>query len=356
MELATITGFFIKILENNNSSDYVRALLIFLGLFIFFKVFNSSIMFMLKKVKEKTKNNIDDFLIDFIDSLHWPFYVYLAVYFSALTLSLPEVLDQILNIFLLIFVIFYIAKGLVNVSNHFLDKYGEKRKAKGKSSKESMIGVLKLMSTGTIWTVAVLMALSNLGIEITPLIAGLGIGGLAVGLALQGILGDLFSAFTIYFDKPFEEGDFIIIGDDMGTIKHIGIKSTRIQALGGQELVISNSELTSTRVNNYKKMDTRRVVFGFGLEYKTSVAKLEKIKKIVEGVVKKEKHSTLDRVHFKGFGDSSLDFEVVYYVDSNDYNIYMDVQEKINLGIKGLIEKEGVSFAFPSRTVYTKKG
>ena len=188
------------------------------------------------------------------------------------------------------------------------------------------------------------------------LIAGLGIGGLAVGLALQGILGDLFSAFTIYFDKPFEEGDFIIIGNDMGTIKHIGIKSTRIQALGGQELVISNSELTSTRVNNYKKMDTRRVVFGFGLEYKTSVAKLEKIKKIVEGVVKKEKHSTLDRVHFKGFGDSSLDFEVVYYVDSNDYNIYMDVQEKINLGIKGLIEKEGVSFAFPSRTVYTKKG
>lgn len=184
---------------------------------------------------------------------------------------------------------FYVAKGLINVSNNLLDKYGEKRKAKGKSSKESMIGVLKLISTGAIWIIASLMVLSNLGIEITPLIAGLGIGGLAVGLALQGILGDLFSAFTIYFDKPFEEGDFIIIGEDMGTIKHIGIKSTRIQALGGQELVVSNSELTSTRVNNYKKMNTRRVVFNFGLEYKTPVIKLKKIKKMVEEIIKKEK-------------------------------------------------------------------
>ena len=356
MELSTITGFFIKISESNTNSDYTRALLIFLALFLSFKFFNSSVMFMLKKLKEKTKNKIDDFLINFIDGLHWPFYLYLAVYFSALTLSLPEILNQTLNNLLLIFVIFYVAKGLINVSNHFFDKYGEKRKAKGKSSKESMIGVLKLISTGIIWIIATMMALSNLGIEITPLIAGLGIGGLAVGLALQGILGDLFSAFTIYFDKPFEEGDFIIIGSDMGTIKHIGIKSTRIQALGGQELVISNSELTSTRVNNYKKMDTRRVVFGFGVEYKTKVAKLKKIKEIVEGVVKKEKRSTLDRVHFKEFADSSLNFEVVYYVDTNDYNVYMDVQEKINLEIKELIEKEGVDFAFPSRTIYTKKG
>ncbi|MCK5449542.1 mechanosensitive ion channel family protein [Candidatus Pacearchaeota archaeon] len=356
MELATITGFFINNLGNNGNSDYLRALLIFLVLFISFKFFSSSVMLMLKKIKEKTKNNIDDFLIDFIDGLHWPFYLYLAVYFSAKALSIPEVLDKTLNIFLLIFVMFYVAKGLTNVSNHLLDKYGEKRKAKGKSSKESMIGVLKMISTGTIWAIASLMALSNLGIEVTPLIAGLGIGGLAVGLALQGILGDLFSAFTIYFDKPFEEGDFIIIGGDMGVIKHIGIKSTRIQALGGQELVISNSELTSTRINNYKKMDTRRVVFSFGLEYKTKVEKLKKIKKIVEDIIKKEEHSTLDRVHFKGFGDSSLDFEVVYYIDTNDYNIYMDVQEKINLKIKELIEKEGVDFAFPSRTIYTKKG
>ncbi|MEA3248266.1 MAG: mechanosensitive ion channel family protein [Nanoarchaeota archaeon] len=356
MELSTITGFFVKILENNTNSDYTRALLIFFALFIAFKFFSSSVISIFKKIKEKTKNNIDDFIIDFLDGLHWPFYIYLAVYFSARTLSLPEEFNQSLNIFLLIFVIFYIAKGLINVSNNLLDKYGEKRKAKGKSSKESMIGVLKLISTGTIWVVASLMVLSNLGIEITPLIAGLGIGGLAIGLALQSILGDLFSAFTIYFDKPFEEGDFIIIGEDMGTIKHIGIKSTRIQALGGQELVVSNSELTSTRVNNYKKMNTRRVVFSFGLEYKTPVAKLRKIKKLVENIINKEKRSTLDRVHFKGFADSNLTFEVVYYVDTNDYNVYMDVQERINLEIKGLIEKEGVNFAFPSRTIYTKKG
>jgi small-conductance mechanosensitive channel len=168
-------------------------------------------------------------------------------------------------------------------------------------------------------------------------------------------LGDLFSAFTIYFDKPFEEGDFIIVGNDMGVIKQIGIKSTRIEALGGQELVMSNSELTSTRINNYKKMNKRRVVFSFGVEYKTKVEQLKKIKKIVTKIIEKESHATLDRVHFKEFADSSLNFEVVYYVDSSDYNIYMDTQEKINIEIKKQVEGMGVDFAFPSRTVYIKK-
>jgi len=310
----------------------------------------------LKKGGKKTKTNIDDAIIGFFEKISWFFYFYLAIYLSVLRLNLPRTLDLVLNYLLIIFIAFYASRGLTNISHYLLDKYKETKKKKGEKTSESMINVLKLIVKIIIWTIAFLMILSNFGIEITPLLAGLGVGGIAIGLALQNILGDLFSAFAIYFDKPFEEGDFIIIGEDMGVIKHIGIKSTRIQALGGQELVISNSELTSSRINNYKRMNMRRVVFSFGVEYKTTSAQLEKVKKIVTDIIDKEKHANLDRVHFKSFGDSSLDFEVVYYIDSNDYNTYMDTQERINLQLKKKIEAAGVDFAFPSRTVYTKKG
>lgn len=343
------------ILEYNSAQAYLQALIIFAVLFIAFKFFDSSIVLFLKKGGKKTKTNIDDAIIGFLEKISWFFYFYLAVYISLSRLNLPETLDSIIYYLLIIFIVFYASKGLTNIVHYILDQYKEKKKRKGQKANESMINVLKLIAKIAIWTIALLMILSNFGVEITPLLAGLGVGGIAIGLALQNILGDLFSAFAIYFDKPFEEGDFVIVGNDMGVIKHIGIKTTRIQALGGQELVISNSELTSSRINNYKRMNTRRVVFGFGLEYKTSPSQLRKVKKIVTEVIKKEKHSTLDRVHFKSFGDSSLDFEVVYYINSNDYNIYMDVQEKINLELKKKIESIGVDFAFPSRTVYTKK-
>ena len=208
------------------------------------------------------------------------------------------------------------------------------------------------------------MVLTNLGVEITPLIAGLGVGGIAIALALQVILGDLFNAFVIYFDKPFKEGDFIIIGSDMGVVKDIGIKTTRIQALSGQELVMSNTDLTNSRINNYKKMEKRRVPFSFGVTYDTPAKKLEKIKIIVADIVKAcdKKYGTknasinLDRVHFKSFGGSSLDYEVVYYVPTADYNKYMDIQEFINLELVKVFEKEKIEFAFPTRTIYMKKG
>jgi hypothetical protein len=173
--------------------------------------------------------------------------------------------------------------------------------------------------------------------------------------ALQNILSDLFSSFSIYFDKPFVEGDFIIIGNDMGIVKKIGIKSTRIQTLQGQELVVSNKELTSTRINNYKKMSKRRAIFNFGVEYSTSKKKLEKIPTIVKKIINNIELASLDRAHFKSFGDSSLDFEVVYYVDSSDYAKYMDIQQEINLALVLAFEKEKINFAFPSRTIYMAK-
>lgn len=353
--MASFNGAINFFVENNSSSDYLIALGIFILLFIVFKVFDSYIVYTIKRVTKKTKTTWDDIIIDFIEGINWPFYAFVSFYIAAISLSLPDFIRNILNFLFILIIIFYAAKAIVNIVNHGLDRYKERKKRKKETTSESMIYVMKLLMKIIIWSLAFLLFLSNLGINITPLIASLGIGGIAVALALQSILGDLFSAFTIYFDKPFEEGDFIIIGEDMGVIKHIGIKTTRIQALGGQELVVSNSELTSSRINNYKKMQLRRVVFSFGVEYKTSVAQLKKIKKVVENIISKTKRARLDRVHFKAFGDSSLVFEVVYYIDSNDYNLYMDIQEKINLEIKEKIEKMDIDFAFPSRSVYMKK-
>jgi small-conductance mechanosensitive channel len=353
--LFDFSGIYKFILDNNTQNNFLIALGIFAGLFIVFKLFDSVFVYILKKATKKTKWAWDDFVVDFLESINWFFFAYLAFYIGAISLNLPDIINKALNIILFIFIAFYAANGISSVVSRGLDRYKETRKKKNKEASESMINVLKFLSKIIIWIVAFLMILTNLGINITPLIAGFGIGGIAIGLALQNILGDLFSAFAIYFDKPFQEGDFIIVGNDMGVVKNIGIKTTRIQALGGQELIISNSELTSTRVNNYKKMDTRRVVFTFGVEYSTTNEQLKKVKRIVTEIIDKEEHAKLDRVNFSQFGDSSLNFEVVYYVDTNDYNIYMDVQERINLEIKRRLENEKIGFAFPSRTVYMRK-
>ena len=199
------------------------------------------------------------------------------------------------------------------------------------------------------------MVLSNLGYNVTTLVAGLGIGGLAIAFALQKVLEDIFSSVSIYFDKPFEIGDFIIVGEQMGVVKKIGIKSTRIQALQGEEIVISNRELTSVRIQNFKRMEKRRVAFSFGVLYSTSNAKLKKAIEMVKKIVEKAEHADLDRVHFKAFGSSSLDFEVVYYLKSRDYNVYMDTQQEINFAIKEAFEKEKIEFAYPTQTIHLAK-
>ena len=350
-----LTEFFRFLIENNTLKDYGESLIIFAVLFAFFKIFDFYVIHVLKKFTKKTKITWDDVVVDFIEGIHWPFYAYLAFYFATLPLTLQDFLSKILYYVLLMFIVFYVAKGLINISEHWIERYKKKREKESKTISESMISVMKVIIKLLIWSLALLMILSNLGVQITPLIASLGIGGLAIGLALQNVLGDLFSAFVIYFDKPFEEGDFIVTKKDMGFIKRVGIKTTRIQALSGEEIIIPNSELTSSRINNYKKMKTRRIVFSFGVEYDTSVKQLKKIKKIVERIISKEEFAVLDRVHFKSFGDSSLNFEVVYSVKSNDYNIYMDTQERINLQLKEALEKEGINFAFPSTTVYLRQ-
>jgi small-conductance mechanosensitive channel len=203
-----------------------------------------------------------------------------------------------------------------------------------------------------VWTVLLLAILANVGVNITAFVASLGVGGVAVALAVQNILGDLFASLAIGLDKPFELGDFIVFGDVAGSVEHIGLKTTRIRSLSGEEIVCGNNNLLKITIHNYKRMRERRILFGFGVTYDASTEQLRAVPSLVKKAVESAGHTRFDRAHFKGFGASSLDFEVVYYVTDPDYNLYMDIQQNINLMLFDELGKIGLSFAFPTHTVH----
>jgi len=196
----------------------------------------------------------------------------------------------------------------------------------------------------------ILIGLDNLGINITTLIAGLGISGIAVALAIQNILGDLFASFSIVLDKPFVIGDFIIIDEYMGAVEHIGLKTTRIRSLSGEQLIFSNADLLKSRIRNYKRMFERRVVFSLGVVYQTPYEKMSKIPEIIRQAVEKNDHVRFDRAHFNAFGDYALLFETVYWIQDPDYTTYMNIQQAINLDILKQFGEVGIEFAYPTQT------
>ena len=344
-----ITGFFTLEIAGNYLMQYFEVIIVFIASLIAIKIFKYVVIRKLKALAEKTKNDFDDLLIEIIEHLGLPFYLVIAIYVSLQFATLPEQWQLGLHYLLIITVTFYTIGSLQRIAQFWLKKAITEKA--GKAITSLFDTVIKIL----LWTVALLLILQNLGYKIDTLIAGLGIAGIAVAFALQRILEDIFSAFSIYFDKPFEVGDFIIVGEDMGTVKDIGLKSTRIQTLQGQELVISNHELVNTRIHNYKKMKKRRIVFTFGVTYETPIKKLEKIPKIVEKIFDKLELAELDRVHFKSFGDFSLVYEVAYYMNVPDYKSYMDTQQQINLALMKAFQKEKIEFAYPTQTIYVNK-
>jgi small-conductance mechanosensitive channel len=237
--------------------------------------------------------------------------------------------------------------------NYSLERYWVKKEV-DTSRQRSLKGIIIILKVA-VWGAGLTFLLDNLGFKISALVAGLGIGGIAVALAAQAILGDLFSYFVIFFDRPFEIGDFIIVGDYLGSIEHIGIKTTRVRSLGGEQLVFSNTDLTNSRIRNYKRMEKRRVVFKFGVIYQTTSDQLKEIPGIIKKTIERIENTGFDRAHFSSYGNFSLDFEIVYYVMSGDYNKYMDIQQNINFAIKEEFEKRGIEFAYPTQTLFMEK-
>ena len=340
---------------NNSGREYVIALAVVIIGPLAIKLFKTFVISRLRSISKRTSGDADDMMVMLLETIHWPLYFTASAYVGLQLLDMPGIVSQAFRFLLLISVAFYLVKIAQGIIEYGARRVILRKEKENKAGEARSIRTLSSIARGVLWAVAGLMVLSGLGYDVSALIAGLGIGGLAIAFALQNILGDIFSSVSIYFDKPFRVGDFIIIGKDLGTVKKIGVKSTRIQALRGEEIVVSNRELTSIRVQNFKQMEKRRVPFEFGVVYDTTNAKLKKALEIVGSVITKTEHADLDRVHFREFGNFSLVFEVVYYLDSSDYTEYMDAQQQINLGLKEGFEKEKIEFAYPTQTIMLNK-
>ncbi len=336
----------------NTVQDFIIAAIAFVLFLAILKLFQTIILKKLKKLALKTKTDIDDTLIEIVNTLKPPFYSFLAFYFALQFLTLSDIFAKVLQVAILVWVIYQAIIAVQILINYIVrKKIGGEDDEATKSAAQMLSGVLKF----ALWVFGALFVLSNLGVNVSSLIAGLGIGGIAIAFALQNILGDLFSSFSIYFDKPFKIGDFIVLGNQMGSVKKIGIKTTRIQTPQGEELVVSNSELTKSQIRNFGVMEKRRNLHHIGVSYSTPPEKLKNIPKMIKEIIYKQDNAEYSRVHFNNFGDYSLTFQIVYYVLSGDYTVFMDTQQSINLQIIEKFKQEGIEIAFPSQTIYLEK-
>jgi small-conductance mechanosensitive channel len=342
-----------QVFFGNRILDYIIALLTFLLSLLLIKAVIFAFIKRLKKSKEKSVSALKDFLVDILERIVLPALYLTCFYASAKILKLPSGLDTLINTLEMVIITFFAARIVVMLAGWGVNIYLAK-KQKDPTLVRSLDGLLWTVKF-LIWALAVIILLDNLGYKVSTLIAGLGIGGIAVAIAAQALLKDFFSYFSIVFDRPFKIGDFIIIGDFMGTVEYIGIKTTRIRSLGGEQVVFSNTDLTDSRVRNYRLMEKRRVLFRIGVTYQTPLCRLKEIAKIIETIVKKVPDTAFDRAHFFSYGDFSLIFEIVYFVLNSDYNKYMDIQQEINFAIKEEFEKRGIEFAYPTQKLYLSK-
>jgi len=305
-----------------------------------------------QKWSQKTRNVVDDYLVRQLRrSTKRLFIVIFALYAGKLALRFPPRAGLIADNVALITIFVLTALWANAMIKFWFNRRVQQKVAEDPEGSSSYIALSFLVRLA-LWTVVALAALSNLGVNISTLLAGVGVGGVALALASQTILGDLFSSFAITLDKPFRVGDYIVVGDFMGNVEHIGLKTTRVRSISGEQLVFGNSDLLKSRIRNYKRMQHRRIVFSLGVTYETSYDQLAAIPEMIKGIVESQPLVRFDRAHFSRYDDSALTIEVVYYVDSPDYTTYMDVQQAINLAIFKAFEEAGIAFAYPTRTVY----
>ena len=307
-----------------------------------------------KKFAEKTTNKWDDGAIQALEVTKTWFLLVLALYFGSLVLTLPENTRDIVESIAIIALLVQSAYWGVVLLEFALRRYTEDRLQEDPAA-ATTLSALSFLGKLAIWSIVLLLSLDNLGVDVTAMVAGLGVGGIAVALAAQNILGDLFASMSIVLDKPFVLGDFIIVGDQTGTVEKIGMKTTRLRALSGEQLIFSNTDLLDSRIRNFKRMYERRIVFPFGVTYEISLEKLEKIPDMVREIVESHDDVRFDRSHFKSYGDFSLDFETVYIVLVPDYARYMDIQQSINLKLFKQFAEQGIEFAYPTQRLLVER-
>ena len=337
---------------HNTLRDWVIAFSVILGLMLLARLFRKLIFRRLKDWAGRTESKLDDLGVRIIERSILPL-IYLAGVYAGLSyLDFTPRVERALRVGFMIAGTFFVLRLI----SSFI-RFSLLRAIKGHDNREAkekqLRGILFVINV-LVWVIAFVFLLDNLGYNITAVITGLGVGGIAIALASQVILGDLFSYFVIFFDRPFEIGDAIQVDDKLGTVEYIGIKTTRLRTLSGEQLIVSNTNLTNSRVHNFKRMSTRRIQFSLGVVYRTPAGKLRRIPDIVKNIITSYPDLVYDRGHFSGYGSFSLNFEFVYIVQTADFNLYMDRQQQIYFAIFDAFEKEGIEFAYPTQELLVK--
>ena len=344
-DLSDITLF------ENSPMAWGMMIVIAIVAFIVMKVLQKIILDRLINLSKKVHVVWPSYALDALKKTHSLAVLVFALYFGSQALELSA--EHEIFVSRIVLTVFWFQAGLwmITFVTAWLDNYRNRQMTENPAA-VTTLNALGIVIKIFIWLAIFLLILDNFGVDITALIAGLGVGGIAVALAVQNILGDLFASLTIALDKPFVVGDFLIVDDKMGSVENVGLKTTRIRSLSGEQLIFSNSDLLSSRLRNFGRMFRRRVPFVIGVTYQTPREKLKKIPGIIKAAIEAQEKTTFDRSHFQKYGDFSLDFESVYFVEAADYNIYMDINQEINFQIHEEFEKEGIEFAYPTQTLF----
>lgn len=340
----------------NSLKSYSMSLLIILIGFVILGAVRRYVLKRLRAMAQKTEGTFDDHVVEWLGTRIMPALHALLVYYALSDLALRPSFARALQIIVTAIIAWQGMQFVIAIINEGLRNYWS-RSNQGTSveREKSLKGITTLVKV-VVWILAAILAMDNLGIKVSAFMAGLGITGIAVALAAQAILGDLFAYFVIFFDKPFEVGHSIKVGDTTGEVEHVGIKTTRIRSLSGEQVILSNKSLTDSKVQNFKKMARRRALFQFDLEFGTSEEMLRAVGAKVKEIISSFPDTTFDRCHFMAFVESGLRFETVYFIEVPEYNRYMEIHQEVLLQIKAFVEGLGGGFAFPTRTVHVAGG
>ncbi|MHB0996623.1 MAG: mechanosensitive ion channel family protein [Elusimicrobiales bacterium] len=359
MNLSLTTGSFsnwaeTSLILGNTPAAYGLALAAFCAALALLYIVKNIGLSRLKAIAQATETDLDDLAVGLIEKFRWFEYQLVALYVATRYLARSQAFDRALHLLVLLVFTYRAITILQELLSYWLNRIAAQRQLSD-AAKASVVNSTQVIMRTLVWVAAVLFVMDNLGINISAVLTGLGIGGVAVALAAQAILGDLFNFFVILLDKPFNVGDFLVAEDIAGTVEHIGLKSIRIRSLSGEIVIISNSKLLGMGLKNYKQMQRRRVAFKTTVVYQTPLEKLRKVPAIIKEVLAGLENTAFDRSNLSGLGDFSIDFETVYYVESPDYNFFMQTQERALQGIIERFAKEGIEFAYPTQTLFVNK-
>lgn len=306
-----------------------------------------------KRVAEKTPSDVDDFLIRLFEQTKDLFFLALSLYIGMQYLILVDNISRTARVIILLILILQAGFWSSSLVSFWVNREVKKSLGNGKRDSNTL-SVVGLVVKGVIWAVVAVLVLDNIpGVKVDTLIASLGITGIAVGLAVQNILSDLFASLSIALDKPFVIGDSIVVDDLTGTIEKIGLKSTRVRSLSGEQIIFSNSDLLKSRIRNYQRMQRRRVAFTLNVDYNTPPDKLERIPEMIQECVEGVEAVTFARSHLAALGEFAILFETVYWVESDDYTLFMDVKQRVLSGVLARFQAEGIRLSFPTQTLHT---